>query len=132
MMLLPLIAMGQPVWSQAEVASATVDRDRSGLRIAGTAFSPGDIASVTTGYETYSGLPHILITFTETGRAKFALVQQGRLGQPLEIDVDGEVVSSPILREIITGNQVTILAGSTLEETVALARRIAPPGRLVE
>jgi preprotein translocase subunit SecD len=120
---------GPSATEQVSAASTEAARQRSGLWIGGIAFAPQDIASAQQGWETYSAIPNVAITFTETGRVKFAWAQQDMVGQPLEINIDGEVVSSPILREPILGNQVTITGGFTAEEAAALARRIAPPQR---
>ncbi len=115
------LAIGQPL------APTPAERARTGLWIADTAFSPGDIASAEQSFNPEYAQPNVLITFTEPGRVKFARLQQGRVEQVLEIGVDGEVVASPFLVEPITGNQITIDGNFTAEEAKALARRIAPP-----
>ncbi len=127
--LLLFATIGQPRAGEVPPGTPSAEQRRSGLWIADTAFTPDDIASANQGWEDYSGMPNVIVTFTETGRVKFARVQLGRLEQPLDISIDGEIVSSPILREIITGNQVAIAGGLTTEDAAALARRIAPPRR---
>jgi len=126
-MALLLLAVGLPSADLAQPPPPPAERNRSGLWIAGIAFSPHDIVSATQQFDTYQDTPNVIITFTEAGRVKFARLQDGQLGQQLEMRVDEEVVSSPVLREIITGNQVTISGAFTVEEAAALARRIAPP-----
>lgn len=124
-----LSSIGQAA-AEEPPASAPAQQRQSGLSIAGIAFSPEDIASAEQSFDGNVGTPNVTVTFTEAGRAKWQRLQQGRVGEPLDISVDGEVVASPYLMEIITGNQVTIASGGfTVEEAVALARRIGPPRR---
>lgn len=126
LILLMLAALGQPPGAQLPPQPAA--EARSGLSIAGIAFSPADIANAEQTFDGDSAMPSVTVTFSESGRVKFRQAQEGRPEQPLDISVDGELVSSPILMEIITGNQVTISSGGfTVETARALARRIAPP-----
>lgn len=122
-----LLTAGQPAGVPPDPALPPAQQQRSGLWIAGIAFAPDDIASATQEFEGESALPNVVITFTESGRVKFQYAQQGRLNDQLEIRVDGEIVASPYLMEMITGNQISISGGFTREEAAALARRIAPP-----
>lgn len=123
-----LLASGQLAIG-ASAAPATAERQRTGLWIADTEFLPADIASAEQEFDGETGVPNVVITFTEPGRAKFARVQQGRVEQILEIRVDGEIVASPFLLEPIAGNQITIGGSFTVEAAKALARAIAPPRR---
>jgi hypothetical protein len=128
--LLLLVAAGQAAAGQPEASGpAPAESQRPGLWIADTAFSPADIAAATPHLDGHFGEPSVLVTFTEAGRAKFALLQQGRIGQVLEVSFDGAIVSSPVLRETIPGNRITISGGMTVAEAAALARRLAPSRR---
>lgn len=127
--LLLLAMSGQPAGAE-QSAPPSAQQQRPGLWIAGVAFAAEDIASAEQAFDGNDGTPNVIVTFTDTGRAKWQRLQEGRVGQPLEISVDGDVVASPYLMEIITGNQVTISSGGfTIEEATALARRIGPPAR---
>jgi preprotein translocase subunit SecD len=123
-----LAAMGQPA-AEAAAVPTPAERKRTGLWIADTAFAPADIASAEQGFDGETAQPNVVITFTEPGRVKFERLQQGRVEQQLEISVDGEIVFSPYLTEIITGNQLAISGTFTVDEAKALARRIAPVPR---
>lgn len=103
--LLLFVTLGQPTIDQAAARPPPTERQRPGLWIVDTAFSPADIASAVQGWDGYTGEPNVLITFTESGRVKFERLQQGRIEQELAISVDGEIVSSPILPEIITATR---------------------------
>ena len=124
--LLLLATLGQPAVEQP-VAPPPAQQHGPGLWIGGIAFAPEDIASATQQFDPSVATPNVVITFTDTGRAKFQQAQQGRLNQQLEISVDGELVSSPYLLEMIAGNEIAISGTFSVEEAAALARRIAPP-----
>ena len=112
--------------SEGQATTVTAESQRSGLWIGEIAFSPADIASATQEWGE-RGTPIVTIILTETGRLKFSRAQQGRVGQVLEIRIDGEVVSSPMLMEVIPGNRISISGAFTAREAAALAARIAPP-----
>lgn len=111
------------------IAPTAAERQRTGLWIDDTPFSLSDIERAEQGWDGETGVPNVVITFSEPGRVKFARLQQGRIEQTLTISVDGEIVATPFLLEIITGNQMTLSGPFTVEEAKALARRIAPARR---
>ena len=122
--LLLLAAMAQPPDAQAPATSA--EAQRPGLSIGDIAFTAADIAGATQEWDDL-GTPIVVVTFTEAGRTKFDQAQHGRVGQALEIRVDGELVASPLLMEIVAGDRISITGSFTREQATALARRIAPP-----
>jgi len=126
--LLLLAASGHQAHAQPATPPAA-EQQRPGVWIADTAFAPHDIASAEQAWDESSGQPNVLFTFTEPGRVKFARLQQGRVNQELAISVDGEIVATPFLLEIIAGNRMTISGSFSVEEAKALARRIAPVPR---
>src|SRR5687767_10323076 len=73
------------------------------LRIGGVRFNPRNIAGATQGFD-HNGEPVVVLTFTPSGRARWRRAQRDRLGQVLEIRVDDELVSSPVLLELVEGN----------------------------
>jgi preprotein translocase subunit SecD len=123
--LLLLLATAQAFGAQAP--AVTAESQRPGLLIGEIAFAAADIAGAVQDWDDL-GTPIVIVTFTESGQAKFNQAQQGRVGQVLEIRVDGELVASPFLMEIVAGNRISIAGSFTHEEAAALARRIAPPG----
>ena len=88
-------------------------------------FDPGDIADASRAFD-FNGKPVVILSLAPSGRAKFRRLQRDRLGQVLEIRVDGALVSSPILSEPIEGRQVQIGGNMTLEEAQRLAARLTP------
>lgn len=95
-----------------------------GLWIGGIAFGGEDIATAEQSWDGSTGTPTVVLTFTDSGRDRFLRAQEGRLYQPIEIAVDGELISSPHLAERIEGRQVMISGAFTVEDAKALARRL--------
>jgi hypothetical protein len=99
-----------------------------GLAIADIPFAPADIASAEQTWEAQTGQPVVHLTLTESGRRKFQDLQRTDCeSQILEIRVDGELLSSPVLRERIEGAEITISGSFTEAEAEALAARLGGP-----
>lgn len=116
-------AYGEPAGA-SEPRPALTQASGPGLWIGGIPFGREDIRSAEQSWDGYSGSPNIILTLTDSGREKFQQAQDGRLGQPLEIAVDGELISSPHLAEPIEGHQVQISGTFTVDEAKVLARRL--------
>ena len=66
----------------------------------------------------------VSLTFTEEGTKAFADATTNNVGKPIYIVYDNEVVSTPVVREAITGGQCTIDGMSDFEEAENLAATI--------
>jgi preprotein translocase subunit SecD len=129
-LLLALLLAGQaapppcPADASPDEKSAQHERHGNGLWIGGIAFVPADLAAVVARSDKYSGEPTILITFTDGGRAKFAAAQACRLGHPIEIWIDGDLVSRPYLEEQIDGPQIEVHGSWNAASASAFVERI--------
>ena len=119
--LLAACSNAAPAAADAPVAAPA----RLDLRIGGVRFRPNDIVGASHEID-FSGEPIVILTLTPSGRTKFRRAQRDRLGQALEIRVDGALVSSPVLREPIVGSQVQISGGLDRQEAERLAARLSP------
>lgn len=129
-----LTATAQDVGSMQDVGNACPPIDYQptptqpngpGLWIGGIAFSPEDIAEATQTWDSYTGQPIVILTFSETGQRKFVDAQQGRIGQVIEITLDGELLSDPVLLELIEGREIMISDSFNQAEATALAERLS-------
>ena len=68
--------------------------------------------------------PVVSLEFDAEGTRRFAEATGRYLGQPIYIILDGEVISSPIVRDQITFGQATISGNFTIEEASSLAALI--------
>ena len=132
--LLLLISAAQEVTpgpAAAEYVAAATQPNGPGLWIGGVAFAREDIEAAEQQFDPSTGWPMVVLTFTETGQRKFAAAQQDRVGDVLEIALDGELIATPFLMEPIAGAEIMIAGSFTLEEAVRLAERLRglPPPR---
>ncbi|MDQ8757902.1 hypothetical protein RCO27_16875 [Sphingosinicella sp. LHD-64] len=107
-----------------EPGQATTQQSGPGLWIGGISFGREDVAAATQDFDSYTAVPIVVLTLSETGHAKFARAQEGRLHQVIEISLDGEVIASPILAEPIEGRQIMISGSFTVAEATRLAERL--------
>ena len=68
--------------------------------------------------------PYVSVTLTFVGARLLRTWSAMNVGRPLAILVDGELVSAPIIREPLTGQEVSITGRFTPEAAEALARTI--------
>ncbi len=68
------------------------------------------------GYEEGSVYYVISIELTEDGTQKFADATASLVGESLEIIVDGETISSPVVNDTITDGRMQIMGDLTLEQ----------------
>ncbi len=63
----------------------------------------------------------VAIEFTDEGAKKFADLTASNVGHKISILLDGEVLTSPVVNEPITGGKAVITGSKTLEEAKSLA-----------
>lgn len=83
------------------------------------------IKTATVQANAVNGNPEISITFTESGKARFAQVTREHIGERLAIVVDGQVYSAPKIMSEIAGGKAIITGSFTRAEASALASRLA-------
>lgn len=68
--------------------------------------------------------PQVVVYFDESGKEIFADLTKKYLGQPIAIYLDNQVISRPVVRDVITQGVAVIEGKFTLEEAKTLARRL--------
>jgi preprotein translocase subunit SecD len=68
--------------------------------------------------------PLVTLYFNSEGAKIFKELTQKYLNQPIAIYLDGKLISSPIVREVIDSGQAQITGNFTLEEAKLLANRL--------
>ncbi len=71
-----------------------------------------------------TGEPLVRLQFDREGRNLFADITRNNVGRQLAIFLDGEPITTPIIREVITGGEATISGNFTVVEARDLARRL--------
>ncbi|MFI3174449.1 MAG: protein translocase subunit SecD [Bacillota bacterium] len=65
--------------------------------------------------------PYVLLEFTDTGKRDFATATAANIGKPIQIVMDDEVVSAPIVNDAITDGSAIVTGNFTVEEADSLA-----------
>lgn len=101
-------------------------RHGPGLWIGGIAFAAADIDSIEpTQDHNLADLWGITIAFTTAGNAKFVAAQRCGVDRPIELSVDGAVISRPFLQEPILGGKMVLMGGLGDQESAeALTARL--------
>jgi preprotein translocase subunit SecD len=92
-----------------------------------------DIIDAAPGFDSRNHEPIVSFRFNARGTRHFAQITADNVGRPFAIVLDDQVVSSPVIREPITGGSGQISGNFTLEEAntiVMLLRSGTLPGRL--
>ncbi|MCG0275886.1 MAG: protein translocase subunit SecD [Thermosediminibacteraceae bacterium] len=72
----------------------------------------------------YLNMPVVSLKLDSEGTKKFAEATQKFKGQPIAIVLDGEVISAPIVKEVITNGEAIIEGLSSIDEAAQLAALI--------
>lgn len=88
------------------------------LKRAAVEFTQGGAGAV------MAGEPTVRVDFDAEGSAKFEDLTGNNVGRYMSIFLDGEVVSTPIIRERISGGTAIISGGFAADEAKALARNL--------
>lgn len=91
--------------------------DPAGAWIGELQLCENTVADITVAPATDGYGPDVHVTFTKEAAEKLAKLTQAKLDQELPITVDGEVVSTPVVREPIYAGQIVItgLEGGTVD-----------------
>ena len=71
-----------------------------------------------------NGNPVIQLQFSEEGAEKFGKITSENIGNPLAIILDNEVISAPIVQEVISGGQAVISGDFTLDQAKQLSLQL--------
>lgn len=66
--------------------------------------------------------PAVLVRFNTEGRQLFRELTEENVGKPLAIILDGEVISAPVIREVIRDGSAIISGGFSIDEARELVR----------
>lgn len=89
--------------------------------ISPTDLTGADLRSADVAFDQTTGKPLVVLEFTKEGGEKFASLTEKNVGKPLAILLDEEVVSAPIVQQVITGGSAQITGDFTLQQAQNLA-----------
>ncbi len=70
------------------------------------------------------GEPYVSLEFNKEGAERFAEITRNNVGQVLAVFLDGTPISTPVIREEITGGSAQISGGFTVDEAKDLVRNL--------
>lgn len=76
------------------------------------------------GFDQVTRSPLVVLEFDKEGTEMFEELTEKNLGRYLAIYIDGEMVSSPVVQNVISGGKAQISGEFTLEEARSLARNL--------
>lgn len=71
------------------------------------------------------GMPVLMITLADAAALRLQQITAAMVGKPLPVTLDGKALTSPIVREAITGGVLEISGLSDMRECERLAREIS-------
>ncbi|MCK1734166.1 preprotein translocase subunit SecD [Bradyrhizobium sp. 138] len=108
-------------------------KDKLPYLVKASALDGDDISYAGPGFTSDTKEPIASFRFNGRGTRRFAHITAENVGMPFAIALDDKVISSPVIREPITGGSVQISGNFTLDEANSVAmllRAGSLPGRL--
>ena len=72
------------------------------------------------------GRPIVRIKFGPAAAARFGEITSRNVGKVLQVAVGDRILTAPVIRSAITGGEVIIEGGFTVEQAVELAKKLKP------
>ena len=108
--------------TQEELKTKTVSEIFLPTGLDGQYLNRAELQFTSGGNGQLSGQPTVGITFNAEGRDLFAKITGEHKGEVLAIFLDGQVISSPVIRDTITDGKAVISGGFTGDEAKSLVR----------
>jgi len=109
-------------FTQEELATKTVDEVFTQTGLDGQYLDRAQLQFTNNGGGQIAGEPIVSITLNAEGKELFAKITRENKGEILAIFLDGQVISSPVINDVITDGKAIISGGFTGEEAKALVR----------
>ena len=87
-----------------------------------------NIVHATAGIDRQTSKPIVNIALTQASMRAFAQFTSGRVGSKMVLRVNGQVLSTAVLREPLNADSFQISGNFSVDETDALAGRLSTPG----
>lgn len=75
-------------------------------------------------FDPQTNQPVVGLKFNEEGKKLFAEITERNLGKPLAIFLDGQMISAPVVRDVIRNGEAVISGNFSIDEARQLARRL--------
>ncbi len=105
--------------SEEELGAKTVDEVFASTQLTGRFLEKSQLV-----FDQTTGEPQVLLTFNTEGSDLFAAMTKENIGHVLAIFLDGVPISTPVIRQEITGGKATISGGFNPAEARDLVRNL--------
>lgn len=109
-------------FTQEEIMKKSIDEVFASTGLDGHYLNGAQLQFTTGGAGQISGQPTVNITFNSDGRDLFAKITREHKGEILAIFLDGQVISSPVIRDEIKDGKAVISGGFTADQAKSLVR----------
>ena len=105
----------------AQLIFAEISGEESEATLIPTELTGADLRSADVVFDQTTGKPVVSLEFSDEGGKKFAALTEKNIGKPLPIILDNELVSQPVVQEVITGGRAQITGDFTTDEAKKLS-----------
>jgi preprotein translocase subunit SecD len=91
-----------------------------------------DVVRATAGLDQKTNKRIVNITLTEASKRDFSQFTSSKVGSKMQLRVNGQVLSTAILREPLVAESFQISGDFSVDETNAMAGRLSIPGARIE
>lgn len=109
-------------FTQDEIMQKSIDEVFASTGLDGRYLNNAQLQFTSGGAGQLGGEPTVNITFNSEGRDLFAKITREHKGEVLAIFLDGQVISSPVIRDEIADGKAVISGGFKADEAKALVR----------
>ncbi len=89
-----------------------------------TGLSGRQVKGAAVAFDSNTGIPYVVLSFDGEGSDLFAELTENNVGEVIGIFLDGEPISTPVVREAIYGGEASIQGNFTVEEAKLLTLRL--------
>ena len=111
-------------FTQAQLASSTIDQLFTSTGLSGQYLSGASLQFTNTGTGQIAGEPLVALSFNDQGRDLFAKITTEHKGEILAIVLDGQIISSPVIKDAITDGKAVISGTFTANEAKSLVQNL--------
>jgi preprotein translocase subunit SecD len=84
-----------------------------------------EVVRAEVGFDQRTRQPVVSFTMTDSSRRAFAELTRENVGRPMEIRVDGRVITKPVIREPIVGGSGQLFGGLSVDQAKDIAERLS-------
>ncbi|MDP2629255.1 MAG: protein translocase subunit SecD [Candidatus Harrisonbacteria bacterium] len=109
---------------EEQLNEGTLDLENLAEQFIPTELTGRFVRSAQLTFDNISGQPIVSLIFDDEGAALFEAITERNVGQQVAIFLDGEIISAPVVQQVITGGQAQITGLGDINEARLLVERL--------